>query len=291
MTHDNNTKFGDIKKCPACGAVVSPTMAKCPECGYEFSNISANATSTKLLAYLNDIDIQCSNIQNGSTIALQRKNQAIRNFPIPNTKEDLIEMLTLCHANSSGKGESKGLSNAWKAKTEQVVAKAKVILGNDKDAVAIIHDIETKKKKGKKRKLLFAIVAILIIAIATIFFIISQANSQSEIVEKKNAIIQLQSDINLAIQQDTIELAYSLLDSLKAEISLQEKDSEFAELTGEAYLKIVISLLRRDELQDAATVGLEYRDKLNNPSQWHDSQIYKLLKQVTILLACKNAYF
>ena len=37
-------KFGDVKKCPACGAIVTSFSAKCGDCGHEFSNIEANAS-------------------------------------------------------------------------------------------------------------------------------------------------------------------------------------------------------------------------------------------------------
>lgn len=54
------SKHGDVKKCPACGAIVSLVQAKCPECGHEFSHVEANTTSTKLLQALEDIEVQCS---------------------------------------------------------------------------------------------------------------------------------------------------------------------------------------------------------------------------------------
>ena len=40
-------KFGDIRKCPSCGAIVQSFSAKCVDCGHEFSNIEANASIQK----------------------------------------------------------------------------------------------------------------------------------------------------------------------------------------------------------------------------------------------------
>ena len=41
-------KFGDVKKCPACGAMVQSFQTRCPDCGHEFSGIEANASIDKL---------------------------------------------------------------------------------------------------------------------------------------------------------------------------------------------------------------------------------------------------
>ena len=41
-------KYGDVRKCPACGAIVGAFKGSCPECGYEFSNVDANLSSRRL---------------------------------------------------------------------------------------------------------------------------------------------------------------------------------------------------------------------------------------------------
>lgn len=37
-----STKYGDVRKCPVCGAMVPALAGTCPECGYEFSGVDAN---------------------------------------------------------------------------------------------------------------------------------------------------------------------------------------------------------------------------------------------------------
>ena len=39
-------KFGDVKKCPACGAMIQSFSTKCSDCGHDFRNID-NANSIK----------------------------------------------------------------------------------------------------------------------------------------------------------------------------------------------------------------------------------------------------
>ena len=107
-----SNKYGDVRKCPACGAMVESFQTKCPECGYEFTNIEANSTTKKLLKALEEVDEQVSSNEGmvgsvlrgaasvfGADSLTARKVQIIRTFPIPNTKEDLLEMLSLSNAN------------------------------------------------------------------------------------------------------------------------------------------------------------------------------------------------
>lgn len=44
-----SNKYGDIRKCPQCGAVVDAYTAICSECGYAFNNVS-NDSEVKILA-------------------------------------------------------------------------------------------------------------------------------------------------------------------------------------------------------------------------------------------------
>ena len=49
-------KFGSVRKCPVCGAIVSSGMAACFECGYAFSDISTNSAWDKLYDKLEAVD-------------------------------------------------------------------------------------------------------------------------------------------------------------------------------------------------------------------------------------------
>lgn len=50
-----STKYGAVRKCPVCGALVSALAAVCSECGYEFSGVDANLSSQKLSALIDEI--------------------------------------------------------------------------------------------------------------------------------------------------------------------------------------------------------------------------------------------
>ena len=162
-----SNKFGDVRKCPSCGAMIESFQSKCPDCGYEFTNIEANSTAQKLMQALDAVEAQTSQGVTQGVIGgalsiygldptTRRKVQIIQSFPIPNTKEDIIEFLTLSHVNSKlgmhdfikllnfGKSESK----AWKQKEKQLIAKADILLKNDADYLALKESWKKKKKWG-----------------------------------------------------------------------------------------------------------------------------------------------
>lgn len=142
-----SNKFGDIKKCPACGAMIQSFTTRCPECGYEFRNIDANQGVEKLFEMLNDVESQANTAS--STLAMfglakdktiERKKSIIMNFPIPNTKEDILEFLSLAIPNAkvsfwSQDDTAKEMAPTWKKKCEQIIMKAKFSMKEDKQAL------------------------------------------------------------------------------------------------------------------------------------------------------------
>jgi hypothetical protein len=164
-------KFGDVKKCPACGAMVQSFQTKCSDCDYEFTNIEANASINKLFEMLNDAedsrteDLTSNNPLSamGNLMAKQmtagfgpgkvdkKKMEIISNFPIPTTKNDILEFLALSIPRAKQKGnfltkmnpENKSHNEfvpVWKTKCEQIIMKAKFSMKEDKKALEeIMH--------------------------------------------------------------------------------------------------------------------------------------------------------
>jgi hypothetical protein len=77
----SSNKEGDIKKCPSCGTVAPSFGTVCSTCGHEFRNVETNASMEKLFDLL----------QRASSIS--EKSSIIINFPVPNTKESILEFL------------------------------------------------------------------------------------------------------------------------------------------------------------------------------------------------------
>jgi|SRR5690554_907041 len=168
-------KFGDVKKCPACGAIVTSFSAKCGDCGHEFSNIEANSSIQKLFSLLTELENKYSNPNekvgltslfsnalskaSNSDELINKKCELIKNFPIPNTKDDILEFLSSAvpHARKVKTGigsmfASKSIvgsdsnaykqqetGKAWKYKCEQIVMKARFSLKEDKKGLEEIN--------------------------------------------------------------------------------------------------------------------------------------------------------
>ena len=153
-------KFGDVKKCPACGAMVQSFQTKCSDCGHEFSNIGANASIGRLFEMLNACENERKDDFNsisgaitglmsraygigGGDKVVERKKSIISGFPIPNTKDDILEFLSTAIPNAKKRGnfftqqqpENKShndLVPTWKSKCEQIIMKAKFSMKDDK---------------------------------------------------------------------------------------------------------------------------------------------------------------
>ena len=153
-------KFGEVKKCPACGAMVQSFQTKCSDCGHEFKNIGANVSIGKLFEMLNacenerkDQDMSVGSALvgmfakayglGGGDKIMEKKKSIISGFPIPNTKDDILEFLSTAIPNAKKKGnmftkenpENKShndLAPTWKSKCEQIIMKAKFSMKEDK---------------------------------------------------------------------------------------------------------------------------------------------------------------
>ena len=88
----NKEKIGNIKTCPACGASIKSMKMSCDDCGHEFTNIEATKSVVGLLNRINALQRTKNEKEN---VFNQRKAEVINNTAIPNSKEDLIEFLTI----------------------------------------------------------------------------------------------------------------------------------------------------------------------------------------------------
>lgn len=157
-------KVKEVRKCPACGAIVESFTTRCPECGYEFRNVEANGGIRRLFEMLNEVETtsreDATGLKDGigrvyadlfaqslgGTKATRRKKAIIQNFPIPNTKEDILEFLALALPLAKKPGmfdqdmEKREMYPTWKAKCEQIIMKARFSMKNDPKTLAEINE-------------------------------------------------------------------------------------------------------------------------------------------------------
>ena len=147
--------------------MIESFTTRCPDCGFEFHNVESNASVQKLMRLLMEADEKSSGI--GGTVfgqmygltdkVVRRKKTIIANFPIPTTKEDILEFLTIAVPQAKTKGnfftrnnpalgnkEHNDLAVAWKSKCEQVIMKARFSMKDDPKTLAEIEQYAKELK-------------------------------------------------------------------------------------------------------------------------------------------------
>lgn len=179
-------KFGDVRKCPSCGAILQSFQTKCDECGYEFRNVGVVNSSQRLFDLLQAAELRKSeqiaahqqeknrrleelsrkhnnessivkilsgskhhakqdeeredlirelnnDLQTLERKSIEEKASIIKNFPVPNSKEDLLELLAMASSNAyDNDGVIGPEEEVWIQKTDQIYQKIIVCASNDK---------------------------------------------------------------------------------------------------------------------------------------------------------------
>ena len=153
-----SNKLGDIKKCPACGAMVQSFHGVCPDCGYAFENVAANSSVITLTKTLE----KC--INDGGNPNYEKMAPIIARFPIPTVKADIMELIILIQTQlSSLKGQiyTDTYRNACIAKFKECSLKATYYFPNDNQLQNLIQEtnnIIAKLEKNRKTTNLIRII-------------------------------------------------------------------------------------------------------------------------------------
>ena len=190
-------KMGNIVKCPSCGAQVIGGLALCPECGYTFSNVAANSSVERLQNKLDDFNRRQEQRSDSRSIigglahhigkvygadgTAKNKMDIVATFPVPNTRADLLEFLTMLQYRIDSTGPKNGLnfskeedlSYAYWLLYTNCINKAKLSFSKDKDFETYfsVYEKELRKTKGfigylkcnPKMRLLFFVVLFYIV--------------------------------------------------------------------------------------------------------------------------------
>lgn len=181
-----SSKYGDVRKCPVCGALVPTLAVSCTECGYEFSGVDENLSSKKLADAIDKIQ-QDAALRKDALVkdgklrdtplegehkwdvplerakrdidsdAERRISQTIKGFSIPIAKADLFEFSVSLQSKVNGR-----FGNDYLCKLEECILKIKTVFPNDPMFKGIVEEREKKQKAiSKKRglKIVFAVLA------------------------------------------------------------------------------------------------------------------------------------
>lgn len=165
---------GKILKCPNCGTPIDGLTAICPSCGFHITNRTVSVSVQEFQNELMEIEKSRKNSTANKFLGLLggkiednadiQKISLIRNYPIPNTIEEISEFMYLAASNINVNLSKKSyynnrnvdiykaernLSNAWVSKMEQCYRKAEASFPNDPAFERIKETYYTKMKELK----------------------------------------------------------------------------------------------------------------------------------------------
>lgn len=161
-----SNKYGDIRKCPNCGAIVESFTTRCADCGYNFVNTDANSSVATFFKKMEQIEagrrrgtiFTAFAAHSGMDKITQQKSMLITTFPIPTTKEDILEFLAMAvpeakKANFFKRAyieneteERRNLRPVWRRKCEQIIMKARLSMKDDPKTLAEIENYARELK-------------------------------------------------------------------------------------------------------------------------------------------------
>lgn len=118
-------KYGNVRKCPACGALLKSFETACPQCGHELTEVAATST---LRTFYHELK---------SAHNTSDKDEIINSMPVPNTREDLFEVLNMA-VSRAATGENR---DAWANKANQVYQKIVITMSGDEDMLNRATDL------------------------------------------------------------------------------------------------------------------------------------------------------
>ena len=180
-------EFKKISKCPKCGQEIDNMFTSCPWCGCQINYKEAVSSITTFNQELQKIDAE--KIQAIEVVDKEfqeqinkawrdkkkeeleskkdeqeykieeryneKKENYVMNFPIPNTKEDIVQFMTILasHIEKSLKGNTDISTDVWVSKFNQVKAQAEIAMSHD-EALSKVLSIynETMKKYQKQQE-------------------------------------------------------------------------------------------------------------------------------------------
>ena len=144
-----------IERCPACGEIVDKNAIICPSCGYAIRDVADGSIAllSQKLDLIESKRPQKSKKDKYGTISAtdERNISLIRSWPMPNSKDDLIEFAAMASGNCIAppnmyRTAEDALADAWHSKFDQAYAKAEHLFGNSED-FALIKDLKTDIQK------------------------------------------------------------------------------------------------------------------------------------------------
>lgn len=286
-------KIGDIRKCPACGAPVQSFAIKCLDCGTEFRNLAASQNIIKFFEKLDEIESKrkenfYDNRSSHGAISFgkiikwlffwyillplniinffinkskpprwsltdSRKEELILSYPVPASREEILEFLTLASSRINSNTYSNVFSETtkyknkwnkiWLKKIEQIHSKAFVAMKHDKKSFDEVDKIAESAqlivKRNNKRVLHITAGFVTLLVILSIWVFISNNIYERKLSHEKELKIKAENYIKSGEYYKAEEVITSIenesfIVDLKSKIQLEKLKEEIDAL--EIYL-------------------------------------------------------
>lgn len=207
-----------VNKCPACGSLRTTFTAFCPDCGYEFAEVKVADSMERFSEKLNELEFKLSNrydyreshgltfwsvvgwiflfpimfciflvkrvqAKNGSIEGAARvKAEMISTYPVPNSRNDLLEFALLVenkvmpvnyvNAVSDAAIDTQKWNSIWLKKGEQIKTKAEIALKDDRQTLNRIYELYDKASEKYRENENIQWTALGVLFVVFIFFMI-----------------------------------------------------------------------------------------------------------------------
>lgn len=168
-------KVGDVLRCPRCNEPYTPGSVKCGACGYEFINREAVSSATKFAEGLAKATEKAAKMKTKNDDQSEIIENFITSFPLPNTRDDLLEFIASMEARRHNSSES----SEYKAKLVEAINKAEMFFPNDPQFKLVIQQIRDKfKEESKQEKKIGCYLALALIGLFLFMFLMSYLEKQ-----------------------------------------------------------------------------------------------------------------
>lgn len=262
-----SNKLGDVKKCPACGAMVQSYQGSCPECGYAFENLEANSSSQRLSDAIDKVILENNSLVKQKGVDLDaRIVNVIKNFPVPTTKSDLFEFITSLQSKTEGVN-----GHAYEAKLNECIEKAKLLFSDDEMFRKLVDNAEANQKKKKKRSLIITFGVIFgFVAFFALFFLLDGGGRREHIVPNKCL-----KKVQAAIEKGNYEKAEKLIIEFTGGRDGWDGSKYTAGDCHESVVALERALLKEGRVEEAEEIYDIYVDKVKGSSS-EDEYIEKV---------------
>ncbi len=165
--HKKTTVEGNIHKCPSCGEIISHDVLVCPSCNHE---IRGRAVSSFLQAFFGKVSLETDE---------KIKIELVKTFPVPNNREDIIELMLLASSNFDARyyatnKEADSLAGAWLSKIDNCYKKGKLMFTSQADLNAIesiYNEVHAKTKSVEKSKQIMTILGVSLTVLSLVLIV------------------------------------------------------------------------------------------------------------------------